>query len=120
MTRCLHIDFNEVSTKKTHPLYANKGLYAIGSTDGSEATNDREQNEDNYSDQDRLEDIDEEDDDQDDAHDRMIDQQPQDEDFKFIPSKEERHTMFSNDHKLEEEKEAPEDYFRSVNEFSSK
>lgn len=39
------------------------------------------------------------------------------EDFKFIASKEERNTMISDDRKLEEDKEDPEDFFRSVNEF---
>lgn len=40
--------------------------------------------------------------------------------FKYIPSKDERNTMLPQDQKLEEEKELPEDYFRSVNEFQSK
>lgn len=43
-----------------------------------------------------------------------------DDDFKCILTKEERNTMFSEGKTLEEDKNQVEDYFRSVNEFSSK
>lgn len=46
--------------------------------------------------------------------------QREEECFRYIPSKDERKTMVAEDQKLEEEKELPAPYFRSVNEFLSK
>jgi len=49
-----------------------------------------------------------------------MDQRKEEDYFNYIPSKDERNTMLHTDQKLEEEKELPDTYFRSVNEFQSR